>query len=117
RTRCARRLPASDHDHRDQERDRVQATVPQPNLPMLVDAPCMILASPYRTPPSRPRGGQPMRTTFVTGGSGFVGRNLIRALRARGDDVRALARSDAAASVVVALGAQAVRGDLDDVDV
>jgi nucleoside-diphosphate-sugar epimerase len=33
-----------------------------------------------------------MATTFITGGSGFIGRNLIRALRSRGDDVRALVR-------------------------
>lgn len=51
---------------------------------------------------------------FVTGGSGFVGRNLIRALVERGDEVRALARSTEAAKAVEALGAQAVRGDLDD---
>jgi uncharacterized protein YbjT (DUF2867 family) len=31
---------------------------------------------------------------FVTGGSGFVGRALIQALRGRGDEVRALARSE-----------------------
>src|SRR5215813_7842837 len=52
---------------------------------------------------------------FVTGGSGFVGRNLIRALVARGDEVRALARSDASVRAVEALGAKAVKGDLDDV--
>lgn len=52
---------------------------------------------------------------FVTGGSGFVGRNVIGALRDRGDDVRALARSDRAADVVHQLGAEPVRGDLDDV--
>jgi nucleoside-diphosphate-sugar epimerase len=55
-----------------------------------------------------------MATVFVTGGSGFVGRNLIRHLRARGDTVRALARSDAAAAAVQAAGAQPVRGDLED---
>ena len=49
---------------------------------------------------------------FVSGGSGFVGRNLITALVARGDAVVALARSDAAAATVEALGARAVRGDL-----
>ena len=54
-------------------------------------------------------------TAFVTGGSGFVGRNLIRALRARGDTVHALARSDSAATALTALGAKPVRGDLDDV--
>jgi nucleoside-diphosphate-sugar epimerase len=50
----------------------------------------------------------------VTGGSGFVGRPLIRALRARDIEVIALARSDAAAATVVALGATAARGDLGD---
>lgn len=52
---------------------------------------------------------------FVTGGSGFVGRNLIAALVARGDEVVALARSEAAATAVTALGARAARGDLGDV--
>jgi nucleoside-diphosphate-sugar epimerase len=56
-----------------------------------------------------------MRHVFVTGGSGFVGRNLIRALRARGDTVHALARGDASVKTVSELGASAVRGDLDDV--
>lgn len=51
---------------------------------------------------------------FVTGGSGFLGRALIRALVARGDLVLALARSDTAAETVSALGARAVRGDLFD---
>ena len=55
-----------------------------------------------------------MATVFVTGGSGFVGRNLIRHLKARGDSVRALARSDAAAQAVKTSGAEAVRGDLED---
>jgi nucleoside-diphosphate-sugar epimerase len=58
-----------------------------------------------------------MAAAFVTGGSGFVGRNLIRHLVARGDRVRALARSDNAAQLVGALGAEPVRGDLDDVAV
>jgi nucleoside-diphosphate-sugar epimerase len=52
---------------------------------------------------------------FVTGGSGFVGRNLIRTLRARGDEVRALVRSVASAGVVGGLGATPVTGDLDQV--
>lgn len=60
-----------------------------------------------------------MATQFVTGGSGFVGRALIAALVQRGDTVRALARSDAAAAKIGALGApgtiEIVRGDLDDV--
>lgn len=57
-----------------------------------------------------------MKRAFVTGGSGFVGRNLIDELVRRGVEVRALARSDAAARKVERHGAEAVRGDLDDVD-
>lgn len=57
-----------------------------------------------------------MGEAFVTGGSGFVGRNLIRALRSRGHAVRALARSRDAESAVADAGAEPVRGDLDDAD-
>lgn len=53
---------------------------------------------------------------FVTGGSGFVGQRLIAALKARGDEVRALARSDKAAGTVRAAGAEPVRGDLDEAE-
>ncbi|WP_312320219.1 NAD-dependent epimerase/dehydratase family protein [Stenotrophomonas sp.] len=56
-------------------------------------------------------------TIFLTGGSGYVGRNLIRRLRRDGHVVRALVRSDAAATTVQALGAQPVRGDLLDPDI
>ena len=56
-----------------------------------------------------------MREAFVTGGSGFLGRNLIEALRTKGIGVRAIARSDAAARTVSSLGAVAVRADLGDV--
>jgi nucleoside-diphosphate-sugar epimerase len=55
-----------------------------------------------------------VKRAFVTGGSGFVGGRLIEALRARGVEVVALARSDASANKVEALGATAARGDLDD---
>ena len=51
---------------------------------------------------------------FVTGGSGFVGRNLVAMLVARGDTVVALARSPQAAATVRALGAEVAGGDLDD---
>lgn len=57
-----------------------------------------------------------MRTVFVTGGSGFVGGALLDALAARGETVRALARSAAAAATVAARGAVPVTADLSDVD-
>src|SRR5689334_16176890 len=43
-----------------------------------------------------------MRAVFVTGGSGFLGGALLDALSERGEDVRALARSEAAAARGVA---------------
>ncbi len=55
-----------------------------------------------------------MSRVAVTGGSGFLGRHLIRALVARGDSVRALVRSEEAQVTVEALGATGVRGDLHD---
>jgi len=57
------------------------------------------------------------RTAFVTGGSGFVGRNLITALRTQGIEVRALARSNSAIETVTRLGAQPVQGDLRNTDI
>jgi nucleoside-diphosphate-sugar epimerase len=51
---------------------------------------------------------------FVTGGSGFIGGRLIERLAREENDVRALARSESAARRVAALGADAVRGDLQD---
>ena len=56
------------------------------------------------------------RTAFLTGGSGFLGRNLIGYLRERGYQVRALARSESASATVSAAGAEPVRGDLDQDD-
>jgi nucleoside-diphosphate-sugar epimerase len=55
-----------------------------------------------------------MPAAFVTGGSGFIGGALIERLRREGWGVRALARSDAAASRVRERGAEPVAGDLDD---
>jgi nucleoside-diphosphate-sugar epimerase len=55
-----------------------------------------------------------MAVAMVTGGSGYLGRNLIRALVARGDRVTAIARSDKSKSIVEALGATSAPGDLDD---
>ncbi|MDQ6616803.1 MAG: NAD-dependent epimerase/dehydratase family protein [Actinomycetota bacterium] len=54
------------------------------------------------------------RSAFVTGGSGFLGANLVRRLCTDGWSVRALARSEAAAAKVVAAGATPVTGGLDD---
>lgn len=52
-------------------------------------------------------------TVLVTGGSGLLGSHVIEALRARNVPVRALVRSTAA-SVVAALGAETVIGDVSD---
>ena len=54
-------------------------------------------------------------SAFVTGGSGFIGGALVRRLAAGGCRVAALARSERSAAAVAALGAEPVRGDLDDV--
>lgn len=48
----------------------------------------------------------------ITGGSGVVGSAVLRHLVAAAHDVRALARSDAAAAEFAALGAVPVQGDL-----
>jgi nucleoside-diphosphate-sugar epimerase len=53
---------------------------------------------------------------FVTGGSGFLGRNLIRVLKEKGHEVRALARSADAIEAVRQAGAEPWRGDLAGVD-
>jgi nucleoside-diphosphate-sugar epimerase len=54
------------------------------------------------------------RKVFVTGGSGFLGRKLIRMLHEKGDHVIAMARSTESAEIVKQSGADEVcRADLD----
>jgi nucleoside-diphosphate-sugar epimerase len=55
-----------------------------------------------------------MKRVFVTGGSGFLGREVLAELKRREVPAVALARSDAAAAAVAAQGAIVARGDLDD---
>ena len=53
-----------------------------------------------------------MADVFVTGGTGFIGAEAVRALVAAGHTVRALARSTESETQVRALGGQPVAGDL-----
>jgi uncharacterized protein YbjT (DUF2867 family) len=53
---------------------------------------------------------------FITGGSGLTGPAAISELIAAGHTVTGLARSDAAAARLEALGASALRGSLQDLD-
>ena len=54
---------------------------------------------------------------FVTGASGWIGSALVPELIGAGHQVLGLARSDASATAVTAMGAGVLRGDLDDTDV
>jgi dihydroflavonol-4-reductase len=51
-------------------------------------------------------------TTLVTGGTGFIGRSVVRLLRERGEDVDALVRAGSDATPLEDLGARIVRGDV-----
>src|ERR1700731_1332020 len=53
---------------------------------------------------------------FVTGGTGHAGSHIIPELIAAGHDVTGLARSDASAAALYALGATVRRGSLLDLD-
>lgn len=55
-----------------------------------------------------------MKQVFVTGGSGFVGQNLIPMLIEQGYKVKALARSQQSVEKIEKSGATAIQGDLSD---
>lgn len=53
---------------------------------------------------------------FVTGGTGFIGGEVVRQLRARGDEVACLVRSPEKAGKLRGLGCELVSGDLGDAE-
>src|SRR4029077_18211012 len=64
-----------------------------------------------------PRLRQDPVNVFVTGGTGFVGAHLVKALRARGDSVAALVRRQALATKLGWTGdVRLIRGDLDNLN-
>ncbi|HEY5430293.1 MAG TPA: NAD-dependent epimerase/dehydratase family protein [Solirubrobacteraceae bacterium] len=62
------------------------------------------------------RGRPLVAQVFVTGGTGVIGRALVGRLMERGDEVVALARSDASAQALADRGARVIRGEAWDED-
>jgi dihydroflavonol-4-reductase len=56
------------------------------------------------------------RISLVTGANGFLGAHVVRALIARGDRVRALARENADTSALHGVDCEIVRGDVRDIE-
>ena len=52
---------------------------------------------------------------FLTGGTGFIGSEVARRLRGRGDDVRALVRSPGKVAGLTEMGCEPVAGELSDI--
>lgn len=63
-------------------------------------------------PPGSPAVGRAL--TLVTGASGFIGREVTRALAARGDRVRAMVRTARSAEALDGVDCELVRGDVTD---
>jgi NAD(P)-dependent dehydrogenase (short-subunit alcohol dehydrogenase family) len=53
---------------------------------------------------------------FVTGATGFVGKEVTRQLRAHGHDVIAIARNPAKAQDLIAMGVDVRKGDITDTE-
>lgn len=66
--------------------------------------------------PHGPEPAEPAPKVFLTGGSGFVGRGVLRRLLDEGREVVALARSPSATAEAAALGAFPVPGDVGDLE-
>jgi nucleoside-diphosphate-sugar epimerase len=67
-----------------------------------------------RTFITQARPGRISMRIFVTGASGWIGSAVVPELISAGHQVLGLARSDASAQAVAGLGAEVLRGDLDD---
>jgi nucleoside-diphosphate-sugar epimerase len=62
------------------------------------------------------RDKEKVMRVFVTGASGWIGSAVTSDLLNSGHEVVGLARSDSSAAVIAALGAEVLRGDLEDLD-